>query len=216
MIIYKATNTNNGHVYIGQTIKTLEERKKQHNKDCKYNRSGMIFHKALLKHGSDKFRWEVLVKSDSKNKLNALERFYIAAYRKMAILYNMTDGGEGTFGYLPTKETIFKLSESHKGKKQSRESIRKMLETKIKKGTNKHSEETKNKISIAQIGRKASSETIKKLRESHIGIRPSAETIEKRKGRIPWNKGKNISRESILKRTETRRKNGWDHRTNAE
>ena len=34
MIIYKVTNKINNKIYIGQTINSLEHRRKQHEKDC--------------------------------------------------------------------------------------------------------------------------------------------------------------------------------------
>jgi DNA-binding transcriptional regulator YiaG len=53
----------------------------------------------------------------------ALERRYIRWYGRKdlgtGILMNRTDGGDGLSGYVPTKETLDKLSKVHAGRKMS-------------------------------------------------------------------------------------------------
>ncbi len=64
------------------------------------------------------------------------------------ILWNFTDGGEGSTGYVATKETKEKLSRVMKGKKQTPEHVanrRKSRPDSPFKGK-KHSEETKKRI----------------------------------------------------------------------
>jgi len=65
-------------------------------------------------------------------------------------LVNMTDGGDGCFGLVQSKEAIQKIREAKKGKTRSEEFIQKISE--INKGK-KHSEEAKQKISIIQQNR---------------------------------------------------------------
>ena len=154
VIIYKATNKVNGKVYIGQTINSLEERKRKHKSDSK--RIDIVFCRAIRKYGFDNFEWEILCRTNNRNKLNALEKFYIMCYRKIGSVYNMTDGGDGTTGYKltewhkdrirqskigknnpqfgksPSIETRKKLSEARKGKKLSEESKAKLSETRKK------------------------------------------------------------------------------------
>lgn len=61
MIIYKVTNNLNGNVYIGQTSKTLEERRSKHEKESlTENRKTVKFHNALQKYGFENFTWEIL------------------------------------------------------------------------------------------------------------------------------------------------------------
>lgn len=96
MIIYKATNLVNNKIYIGKTIKTLEFRKKKHIREAK--KSNNYFSRALCKYGFYNFKWEILTETDCINKLNNLEKFYIAVYKKMNKIYNMTNGGEGIIG----------------------------------------------------------------------------------------------------------------------
>lgn len=67
------------------------------------------------------------------------------------MLRNRTDGGEGTSGWTPSKETREKMRKAKIGKTQSKEHIRKNREAQIGKT---HSEETKKKISQSRIGKK--------------------------------------------------------------
>ena len=82
MIIYKATNGINGKSYIGQTIRTLSERKKEHIETALKMRDGKnYFHWAIVEYGEENFKWEVLERSDNQNRLNELEKFYIKYFR---------------------------------------------------------------------------------------------------------------------------------------
>ena len=76
MIIYKVTNKINNKIYIGQTINSLEHRRKQHEKDCRRNKYyNNRFHNALIKYGFDNFIWECLCKCVSIEELNNKEQF---------------------------------------------------------------------------------------------------------------------------------------------
>ena len=86
-------------------------------------------------------------------------------------LINKTDGGEGTSGYIVSKETKRKISEANKGRTHTEESKRKMSEA--NKGK-KASKETKRKLSELNkgekhpnFGKKASEETRRKLSEAN-------------------------------------------------
>lgn len=99
----------------------------------------------------------------------ALERRYIKWYGRKdirtGILYNRTDGGDTTTGYVPTEETRKKLSVVGKGIKKSIEFCEN--QSKTRKG---HfvSEETRKKISDANKGRKLTDEHIAKTRRTGI------------------------------------------------
>ena len=69
-LIYLATNKVNWKVYIGQTWRSLKERKYEHIKASRNGNSNMLFHKAISKHGIDNFDWTVLFESDDKELLN--------------------------------------------------------------------------------------------------------------------------------------------------
>lgn len=55
MIIYKVTNLKNNKVYIGQTQKTLLERKNRHYLDARTKKDNNYFHNALNNNDLDIF-----------------------------------------------------------------------------------------------------------------------------------------------------------------
>lgn len=91
-IIYIAINKINKKCYIGLTSNSLEERIKQHIKDRK--RFKYKFYNALNKYGINNFKWKILYKNVSFNKLSNLEILTIAKYNSYKEGYNSTPGGD--------------------------------------------------------------------------------------------------------------------------
>jgi group I intron endonuclease len=158
MIIYQAINKINAKTYIGQTLCTLEKRKKVHIY-ASNNRSMLIFHKALRKYGINNFTWSKITSCNSIEELNKMEIFYISILEtnNNKYGYNMTSGGESVMrGRKHTKETLEKMSLSHRGlrlgKKHSIETKLKISNTNKGVSWGKHSEEAKNKMSLSKIG----------------------------------------------------------------
>jgi hypothetical protein len=71
--VYLATNLVNGKQYVGKTIQKLSTRISQH---ITHNQPTQI-HRALLKYGKDKFRWEILYTTDDDVRLFERETFFI-------------------------------------------------------------------------------------------------------------------------------------------
>src|SRR5665213_636537 len=161
-IIYKATNQINQKVYIGHTT-NFNKRKYHHIWEASQG-EGHYFHRALTKHGADNFLWEIIYENeDAKDK----ETFFIQEYKsnQPEFGYNLTLGGEGSLGWIPSEETRRKISEANKGNNNCRGRVM--------------SEETKKKISLSKIGRPLSPEHIEKLKLSNKGRIRSPETIAK-------------------------------------
>lgn len=97
-IIYKATNTYNGKVYIGQTVAGLSKRKAQHYRDARADERN-AFHLALYQYPQG-FTWEILDEfSGSKEQvihaLNVAEEYHILKLESTNPDkgYNATGGG---------------------------------------------------------------------------------------------------------------------------
>ncbi len=92
MIVYKATNQENGKVYIGQTTQSLHARKTSHiynsNNGCNY-----LLHRAIRKYGAENFKWEIIEVCKNINELNEREQYYILYYDSINVGYNLTSGG---------------------------------------------------------------------------------------------------------------------------
>lgn len=95
--IYKFTNKENGHSYIGQSI-NIEQRLKDHRyrafSDYPTNRDyNCAFYKALRLYGWENFEFEVLEECE-KEQLNEREYYWISYYDTYHHGYNMTEGGD--------------------------------------------------------------------------------------------------------------------------
>ena len=102
--IYKISNTVNNKLYIGQTVKTIQTRFREHIRSARTNTNQtMIIPKAIKKYGEDNFSISEIEKiiEDSKeelfNKLNEREIFYISLYNTVRPNgYNVTSGGHNS------------------------------------------------------------------------------------------------------------------------
>lgn len=109
IIIYKATNIQNGKVYIGQTVNSLDHRKNQHLHETKQpNRKNTYFHNAIEKYGEDSFVFEEIDRANSIDELNEKESFWIAFYNSTdkASGYNLDSGGKNCKKSARTKELM--------------------------------------------------------------------------------------------------------------
>lgn len=129
--IYKATNKTNGKVYIGFDS-NWPKRFHVHRHRCGYkDYTSSNFYNAIRKYGWENFTWEIIYQSpDGEHCKNVMENFFIKEYRSYIGFddcngYNMTLGGDGTFGYNDNKtpEHKQKISEALTGKPKSKEHI---------------------------------------------------------------------------------------------
>lgn len=133
-------------VYVGFTIKSIEQRWADHVSNCKHSKCAL--HRAMRKYGVANFSVQLVAEhNDAEFALNTLEPMYIAAFGTHVSQngYNMTWGGERPPSWQGKKhspETIAKIAAGNKGKNKGR----------------KHSPETIAKRSAACKGRKLSAE----------------------------------------------------------
>ena len=169
--IYKAINLINDKVYIGFTS-AWPNRINGHNYDRKYGVTDhKPFYKAINKHGWENFIWEAIYQSkDLNHTLNEMEPHFIDEYRSWVGFsdcngYNVTRGGEGTFGCVRSE----KLIESHralmKGKSQTKGHALKKYESA------KQNNSGVSPFSFA--GKIHTAATIDKIKQVHLGKKKS-------------------------------------------
>ena len=93
MFIYKITNLKNNKVYIGQSIRPIEQRFKRHINDAINNIIDTHFARAIRKYGENNFIIELLDVAKTQEELNYKEQYWIKFYNSTdnKIGYNETD-----------------------------------------------------------------------------------------------------------------------------
>ena len=91
MWIYKITNIQNQKVYIGQTIRPIEQRFHRHINDAMNNILDTHFARAIRKYGTDNFIIEEIDSAKTQNELNKKEQYWIQYYNSVNNGYNETD-----------------------------------------------------------------------------------------------------------------------------
>lgn len=169
--IYLIANNENKKQYVGITKFSLEERFSQHIK------RGFILTEAIQKYGHQKFSIKLIEEVESAERAYELEQYYIKQYdTKVPNGYNLTDGGDGIFGWEASEEYRQECSERVKQLHK---------EKKVGMYGKNHSEETKKKMSVSAkgnkncLGRKLSEESKQKIREKHLRKVVSEETKKK-------------------------------------
>lgn len=91
MFIYKISNKINDKVYIGQTIRPIEERFKRHINDAINNILDTHFARAIRKYGKENFYIEEIDRANSQEELNLKEQYWIRYFNSINNGYNETD-----------------------------------------------------------------------------------------------------------------------------
>jgi group I intron endonuclease len=151
-IIYLATCSTSGKSYVGQTTKTLPERKKGHAHEAASG-NGWAFHSAIRKYGFDSFSWKQLCECESKEEIDNAERIFMTAFNSLKPNgYNLKEGG--SFGKLHP-DTKKKISEAGKRRVYTKERNAKISKALTGKPSHGMSEKTKAAIRAANARRKA-------------------------------------------------------------
>ena len=212
--IYCWLNTINGKRYFGKDSyhEGLEGVRKRYKsgvsgirRRLKRGKQSRLIIKALNKYGFDNFVLTIVRRCYSLKVLNKAEKHFIRKFKTNVCRYgskfgyNLTDGGDGSSGIIPSKETRKKMSKSQ---------IRSYKETDLKEKRRRAE-----RISKANSGKKHWS----------YGKKQSQETIEKRRktnsdGRLAGKNnpryGIHVSKETRLKRSVTMsdgRRKGKNH-----
>ena len=91
MWIYKITNIQNNKVYIGQTIRPIEQRFKRHLNDALNNVLDTHFARVIRKYGKENFVIEQIDEAQTQDELNQKEQYWIKYYNSVEEGYNETD-----------------------------------------------------------------------------------------------------------------------------
>lgn len=114
MFIYKITNKINNKVYIGQTIRPVQDRWKRHINDALHNVLDTHFARAIRYYSPENFIIETIDTATNQEELNQKEQYWIRFYDSISNGYNETDAiskcGGNTYKS-KTPEEMKKISE---------------------------------------------------------------------------------------------------------
>lgn len=204
--VYMFQNMISGGVYVGQTIRTINERRGVHISMLRRGvHDNLHLQSAWNKYGEQAFEFCILETYATIEETNEAEIFYIQYFRSIGVrLYNIRDGGaKGRMSV----ESRAKMSIAKRGRKQSAAHTAKIKEARARTGYT-HSAETREKMSVINSnrsastrakmsasarGRVASAETKERLRIAHLGWKDSPETrakksVSSRAGKLAFHK----------------------------
>ena len=98
MWIYKITNIQNNKVYIGQTIRPVEQRFQRHMTDAMHNILDTHFARAIRQYGPTNFSYLIIDTAQTQEELNQKEQYWIKYYNSVKEGYNETDAIEKSGG----------------------------------------------------------------------------------------------------------------------
>lgn len=147
---------------------------------------------------------EILFEHDDYEFIKEKEKEFISLYGRVntcnGLLCNLTNGGDGSLGYKPTKEALLKISNTSKGRIKSSEQIEKW-----KKSMNfNKSDETKEKIRQSLLNKPHTEERKANQSKAHIGKKLSDETKLKLSNYWKGKKKQPVSEETKKKMSESR------------
>ena len=91
MEVYKITNLINNKVYIGQTIRPIQQRFHRHISDAMNNILDTHFARAIRKYGPDNWKIESIDTAETQEELNQKEQYWINYYNSVIEGYNETN-----------------------------------------------------------------------------------------------------------------------------
>lgn len=203
--IYKITGPS-GRAYVGLTRNSVAARWRTHLRAAASG-SELALHRAIRKHGSENFRIDVLTECESEREAKTCERALISAHATFHTTgtgYNLTNGGDGNWGWRPSAETKRKIGAKSKERHAANpDYLRKMIAGR-KPGQKRppRSAEWCAKLSAKLKGRVMSPEWIEKIRQAGYRRKNSPETRAKISAS---NKGRVNSPEALARMARTKR-----------
>lgn len=182
-----------GKQYVGITSVSFKRRLFEHKNNSIKGTKNKLY-EAIRKYGFDNFNVDMYELPNNWEIMCEVEKTLIKELDTFNNGYNLTLGGEGSYGYKPTKETIEKLKHIHSTRTRNempqhqKDAIRNSL--KGRKLSEKHRENI-SKGGMGKVGKK--------------GFKHSLDTIEKMKNRIPWCKGLKMTDDFRKKVSEARK-----------
>jgi group I intron endonuclease len=150
MLIYLVKNRITGKEYVGQTVRSLNERWSEHCRPSKIKKCTAL-HNAIAKYGRDAFVISLLDETDDLDELNKLEAHHIASRRTLVpVGYNLTTGGNG---YVQSEVSKRRRSQTLMGHRHTTASKQKMSFARKGKLSPKQAEHLRH-IHEAAVGRK--------------------------------------------------------------
>ena len=151
----------NGKRYVGISCSKYGFKSRWNNYKNLRCKDQPKLYNALKKYGSENIKYEIILETDDKDRAKRVEKQLIALWNLQndKYGYNMTPGGDGNFGWVPSKETRKKMSEARK-KRIIKDSTRKKMSEVRKKF--KWSDEVKQKISNSHKGKKKNNDHLLK------------------------------------------------------
>lgn len=139
--VYKITNKVTNKVYIGITNQGSGARYRHHWYESRIGEPSPI-HRSMAKYGEENFTLEIIDFADTYDELKEKEKYWIKQYNSTdrTIGYNLTEGGDGTFGKKLSEETRDKIRQKALGRKLSEETKAKMSESRKGKCSDKQRE----------------------------------------------------------------------------
>lgn len=161
--IYGFRNSVNGCWYVGQSLHINRRRQAHLARLRRGAHRNAHFQASFKKYGEDTFEFHVL-EQVAENMLDIRETAWIGYYRSNERKFGYNCDSGGNRGRTFSKETIARLSESHKGIKHSVAAKRKIARARRHRAP--ASTETCRKISESKLGKKHSQETRDKMAKS--------------------------------------------------
>jgi group I intron endonuclease len=168
--IYAIENIVDGNKYVGRAV-NINKRINGHIRKLNTNsHANNYLQNAWHKYGGENFKFWTIEKYPRDQKLLALMEIYFISYYDSFCEdgggYNLTRGGDGGLGYIPSEATKKLLSEACSGEKNGNYG-------------NRHSDRSKKLMSEANLGKVLSEETRRLMSVARLGIHLSEKTRER-------------------------------------